>query len=255
MPLSGDSANNHAPATPARAVMATYSTDGDNAMKRLTWSIATALVLAMPVLCLPSIANAANGYVTGNIHLRAGPGWDFPLIADVRAGTQISVVGCTTGWQWCDVVVFRDRGWMPGNYIQSDYQGQRAPVLTYGARIGLPIVSFEISNYWDTYYRGRPFYRERGRWDRNPNWHGTPGYHGPPPRVVPLPHPIPDPHHYPIDYPPPYHHTNPPARVVPLPHPTPNPPPRVVPLPHPIPNPPPTKPARASPQNDQNDGH
>ena len=201
-------------------------------MKRLTWSIASALVLAVP-----SIASAANGFVTGNVHLRAGPAWDYPLIANIQAGTPISILGCTSGWQWCDVVVYRDRGWLPGNTIQSDYQGQRAPILVYGERIGVPIVSFEIGNYWESYYRGQPFYRERERWYRRPVWHG------PPPRVMPMPHPIP----------------NPPPRVVPMPHPTPNPnpPPRVVPMPHPTPNPPnphvmPQKPAPASsPQNDQ----
>jgi uncharacterized protein YraI len=218
------------------------SNDGDNAMKRLTWSIATAIALAVP-----SIASAANGFVTGNVRLRAGPAWDYPMIANVRAGSPISILGCTAGWTWCDVVVFRDRGWLPGNRIQSTYQGQRAPILVYGARIGVPIVSFEIGNYWDTYYRGRPFYRDRGRWYRRL----------PPPRVMPLPHPIPNPvpAHHPIDYPPSYHHNPvPPPRVVPMPHPTPNPtpPPRVMPMPHSMPNPHvmPQKPAPASSSKD-----
>jgi uncharacterized protein YraI len=225
-------------------------------MKRLTWSIATALVLAVP-----SIASATNGFVTDDIHLRAGPAWDFPLIADVPSGTPISVLGCTSGWQWCDVLVYGDHGWLPGNAIRTNYQGQRAPIIVYGARIGVPIISFNIGTYWDSYYRGRPFYRERERWYRRPAWRNPP-----PPRVVPMPHPIPNPPPRVVPMPHPIH--NPPPRVVPMPHPIHNPPPRVVPMPHPIHTPPPRvvpmpqpipnphvmpqKPAPvSSPQNDQ----
>jgi len=197
-------------------------------MKRLIWLTAAAFALSVPL-----IASAANGVITGNIHLRAGPGWDYPMLSTAVPGTRVVLQGCLADWSWCDVGLAADHGWVPGNYVQYDYIGQEVPVLTYGQKAGIPVVTFEINSYWGRYYRDRPFYGDRGHWSA-PIASGTPGDHGPPPRAVPLPHPIPGP---PI-----------------------KPPPRVVPLPHPIPGPPVhpnDHPSKSGPQDQSgsNDGH
>lgn len=132
-------------------------------MKRLLWGALASLFLAVPAL-----AQATEGYVTGNVNLRAGPDSSYPLIAQIRAGTDVDVQGCTADWEWCDVIVYNNRGWIAGNYIQYDYQDQYVPLPSYGARIGIPIISFVIGNYWDNYYRGRPFYNNRSYWYRRP---------------------------------------------------------------------------------------
>ncbi len=132
-------------------------------MKRLLWSALASLLLAVPVL-----AQATEGYVTGNVNMRAGPAPDYPLIAQIRAGTDVDVQGCTEGWEWCDVIVYDNRGWIAGNYIQYDYQDRYVLLPSYGAQIGIPIITFVIGNYWDHYYRNRPFYRERNHWYRRP---------------------------------------------------------------------------------------
>ena len=132
-------------------------------MKRLLRSVLAALLLAVPVF-----AWAADGYVTGNVNLRAGPDPGYPLITTIPAGTDVSVQGCTTGWEWCDVIAYGNRGWIAGNFIQYDYQNQNVLLPAYGAQIGIPIVSFVIGTYWDNYYRGRPFYGNRNYWYRRP---------------------------------------------------------------------------------------
>ncbi len=132
-------------------------------MKRLLWGALASLFLAVPTL-----AQAATGYVTGNVNLRAGPDSDYPLITQIRAGTDVDVQGCTADWEWCDVIVYNNRGWIAGNYIQYDYQDQYVPLPSYGARVGIPIISFVIGSYWDNYYRGRPFYNNRSYWYRRP---------------------------------------------------------------------------------------
>lgn len=142
-------------------------------MKRLIWSAVAALCLAVPV-----VACAADGYVTGNVNLRAGPDAEYPLITTLAVGTPVSVQGCTTDWAWCDVIAYGSRGWIAGNFIQYDYQGQPVLLPAYGARIGVPIITFVISSYWDTYYRNRPFYRQRTTWYRRP------APHHPPPRPI-----------------------------------------------------------------------
>jgi uncharacterized protein YraI len=149
-------------------------------MKRAVWLTTLALLLGAPALAL-----ADQGYVTGNVNLRAGPDLDYPRIDTIPAGAPVDIQGCTDGFEWCDVIVGNDRGWVAGNYIQYSYQNQQVLVPDYGARIGIPIVVFSIATYWDRYYVRRPFYRERDRWYQRPPSHHRP----PPPPYRPRPNP------------------------------------------------------------------
>ena len=164
-------------------------------MKRPVLAWLTALFLAAPVF-----AYAADGFATANVNLRAGPDTSYPLIATIPAGTQMAIQGCTDGWEWCDVIAFGNRGWIAGNYLQYNYLNQRVLVPAYGARIGIPIVSFVIGSYWDSYYRNRPFYRDRSR------WYARPVPHRPPPRPIQRPPPRP-----PVQQRPPSRPSRPPA--------------------------------------------
>lgn len=132
-------------------------------MKHLAWLIAASVALA-----LPGLAKATDAYVTGNVNMRAGPDASYPLIDQLQAGTGVDVQGCTADWEWCDVIAFGNRGWVAGNFIEYEYQDQPVLLPTYGARIGIPIITFSIGTYWDNYYRGRPFYGRRDYWYRRP---------------------------------------------------------------------------------------
>jgi uncharacterized protein YraI len=148
-------------------------------MKRIAW------LATLPLLALPALALAADGYTTGNVNLRAGPDPGYPLIDTIPAGAPLDIQGCTSGWEWCDVIFQGERGWVAGNFIQYDYNNQYVLVPQYGMQIGIPIVTFVIGNYWDRYYRNRPFYRERDRWYARPMPRRPP----PPPMRRPmLPH-------------------------------------------------------------------
>ena len=189
-------------------------------MKHLVWSAAISLLLAAP-----TVAYAADGYVTGNVSMRAGPDAQYPLILTIPAGSAVSVQGCTAGWEWCDVIVPGNRGWVSGYYIQYQYQNQPVVLPTYGAQIGIPIVSFVIATYWNNYYRNRPFYSQRN------SWYSRPIPHRPPPRPAR----------------PPSGHRPPPAKPRPPVNPPPRPKPptdhRPKPQPKPQPRPPGNRPA------------
>jgi uncharacterized protein YraI len=126
----------------------------------------TILSLAALALCAPLLASAAEGFVVADISLQAGPDTQYPSIEELYAGTDVSIQGCLQGWTWCDVIASNgDRGWVPGTFIEETYNEQPVVVMDYGARIGIPIVSFSIGAYWGSHYHNRPFYAERQRWE------------------------------------------------------------------------------------------
>lgn len=151
-------------------------------MKRMLWSLVAAVLTLVPATVF-----AAQGYTVATVNMLAGPDPQYPLIYTLDAGTPVDVQGCTDGWQWCDVIAGGSRGWIAGPYIEYLYNDQPVIVTDYGARIGIPIVTFAIGAYWGHYYVNRPFYRDRVR------WYGRPipirPYPGPRPPIRPMPRP------------------------------------------------------------------
>ena len=146
------------------------------------WRYIPAVAAAVPLALAMSFsvqAQSADGYLNDDVTLRAGPALEYPDIEGLPYGTYVSVQGCTEDWEWCDVIAEQgDRGWVPGDYIDYVYEGQPELVTEYGPRIGIPIVTFSITNYWNTHYHDRPFYRERSTWFHRDIPHRAP----PPPR-------------------------------------------------------------------------
>ncbi|MGH8042499.1 MAG: SH3 domain-containing protein [Rudaea sp.] len=125
--------------------------------------ILCASVLGLSLFAAAS-ASAADGYVTGNVNLRAGPDVSYPSVDMLPAGTSVVIYGCVDGWSWCDVSTGNDRGWMAGSFLQEAYEGRRVYVADYGVRIGIPIVSFVFGAYWGDHYRNRSWYGDRDHW-------------------------------------------------------------------------------------------
>ena len=126
------------------------------------------LALATGLLTLAGAARAAPGYVTDGVNLRAGPGVDYPLVTPLPPGTPAEIYGCLPGWTWCDIAVNGPqggvRGWAAGPRLQLAYNGQPVELPEYGPQFGLPIIGFDVDNYWGTYYRAEPWFGDRGRW-------------------------------------------------------------------------------------------
>ena len=73
-------------------------------------------------------AFAADGYVTGDVNLRAGPDPSYPSVATLSAGTSVAIQGCVDGWSWCDLASGDNRGWVAGDFLQEEYDGRRVLV-------------------------------------------------------------------------------------------------------------------------------
>jgi uncharacterized protein YraI len=129
-------------------------------------------------LVIPAASPAETAYTTKTVNLRAGPSRDYPVVEQLPAGEPVEVNGCLDDWTWCDVSVGNDRGWVTSRNLDSSYQNRRVVIYGNGPMFGFPIVGFSVGNYWDTYYRGRPWYSRRSYWVGQPqssHWIGSGG--------------------------------------------------------------------------------
>lgn len=122
--------------------------------------------LAALLALLPVAALAQFTETTQAANVRAGPDRAFPLVTWLPARTTVNVAGCTTGREWCDIVIGRRRGWIHAQYLPIA-QRERAPVVT-----------FAVEAYWNAHYSRRPWFADKAAWA---GW-GTPSFQPPPPR-------------------------------------------------------------------------
>ena len=154
--------------------------------------LASALVA---LTALPAHVQAQQmAYVSKEVNLRAGPSSDFPVVAILGAGVNITVEGCMSDYRWCDVSVGPNRGWLYAGNIVYPYQGANVPLLTYGSAIGIGVIAFSVGSYWDDYYRFRPWYPQRQHWIDRPYAVPFPVPYAVPYSVpYPVPYPVPSP--------------------------------------------------------------
>jgi uncharacterized protein YraI len=130
------------------------------------------ILMSVAALCAlfaaPSIADAAvRGVATANVNMRSGPSTGYPAVDVIPVGAAVTIYGCMSSVNWCDVAFVGGRGWVSGNYVQATYRSNRVYVAPdYYEGLGIPMVTFDVGNYWGRYYRDRDFYRDRDRWDR-----------------------------------------------------------------------------------------
>lgn len=138
---------------------------------------------------LPLAASAYEALAAKDVHLRAGPARDYPVVAILPAGTPMDVQGCLPGYSWCDVIAAGERGWVYAANIVTTVQGAPVVVMDDGAALGIAILAFAFGDYWDHWYRDRPWYRDRDEWRHRPQpVRPPPSPH--PPGAAP-PHPLP----------------------------------------------------------------
>lgn len=135
----------------------------------------TSIVLATAMLAAP-VAQAANAIVTTNLNVRTGPGTNYPVIGAIPNGAGIDVLGCTTGYNWCQVDYGGRLGWASSNYLAFS-QGSARNSNNFGtaaAAIGIPLIAAAIlSSNKHGWHRPPP--------PRPPHWNNGPHRPGKPP--------------------------------------------------------------------------
>jgi uncharacterized protein YraI len=164
-----------------------------NLMRKTGAGPALAALSAVLLAAWAPATLAAPGVVVHTVHMRAGPSTEYPEFVMLPPGTQLEVFGCEQGYNWCDVQAGPNRGWVDAAYLQMSYGGHPVIVADSGVVLALPVVTFVLDSYWNSYYRTRPWYSNRARyrtyWNRYP--HGRPPPRPRPPVVRPPPRPRP----------------------------------------------------------------
>ena len=160
--------------------------------KQQTWIVRSSVpgaALALALWAAPAAA-AITATVTAGVHLRAGPQIVYPSVVILQPGTVVQVFGCEEGYNWCDVQLGADRGWVDAAFLQAPLPAGPVIVSSNAVALGVPTVSFVFNTYWGNYYSARPWYARRayyyGYWGRYPHGRPPPIY-GPPPIYRPPP--------------------------------------------------------------------
>jgi uncharacterized protein YraI len=120
---------------------------------------------ALAVAAIPGVAAAQDrAVVTTEVNMRAGPSTGFPVVEVIPENGRVTVFGCLTEYEWCDVAWRGARGWVDGDYLRYYYGTSYVPLIEYGPRIGVPIIVFSFDSYWDSHYRRKSWYRQRVHW-------------------------------------------------------------------------------------------
>lgn len=136
--------------------------------RRYSLKSALLAIAAAAAFLLPAAAQAAEGFSTANVNMRSGPSTRYPAVTVIPVGTPLEIHGCLADLPWCDVSFYDGRGWVAGRYVQAQYQQRRVYVEPdYYGSLGIPLVTFDVGNYWDRNYRNRDFYRQRDYYRRD----------------------------------------------------------------------------------------
>lgn len=157
-------------------------------MKTTSSWIRNALLALAAALTIGATAavSAQVAITTQAVNVRAGPDRSFPLVAWLPAGTPVQVMGCVDGWRWCDVLAGPNRGWAYSGFLSYTWGNQPTLIVQGGPMLGLPLITFSINNYWDSYYRNRPWWGNRAYWYNRPPPPRPPVWRPPPPRPPPF---------------------------------------------------------------------
>jgi uncharacterized protein YraI len=138
-------------------------------MDRPTRRRAVAACLAVAAIAAPAVASAQYyGYAPRNVNVRAGPDRSYPLVGWLQEGTEIEIFGCLDSWRWCDLQGGIYRGWAYAGFLAVPYQDGWATIRDVGPESGLPVLSFEVTVYWNNFYTTWPWYAQWPWWASRP---------------------------------------------------------------------------------------
>jgi uncharacterized protein YraI len=109
-------------------------------------------------------AQAQSTFTATTVNMHAGPGGGYPVVTVLGPSLPLTVLGCTTRYDWCDVSAGGARGWVSSSLINYVSPDGATSALRDWAPARVEVVPFAVDRYWGEHYRDRPWYGERRRW-------------------------------------------------------------------------------------------
>jgi uncharacterized protein YraI len=109
-------------------------------MKRTHAMVGLASLVGAVVFAGSALAVVAVYSPTGHLNVRSGPGFQYPVVAQMDANTRFPVTGCLQDYSWCSVVVNNVLGWASAPYLVTDAGGKPTNLQVSGAQLGIPMV-------------------------------------------------------------------------------------------------------------------
>lgn len=90
---------------------------------------------------LASPASAVTAYSpTGHLNVRSGPGFQYPVVAQMAPNAPAGISGCISDYTWCGVAIGGVTGWASAEYLVTSAGGKLTNLQVSGAQLGIPIV-------------------------------------------------------------------------------------------------------------------
>ncbi|MEZ0226313.1 MAG: SH3 domain-containing protein [Alphaproteobacteria bacterium] len=124
-------------------------------------------VLAL-MLFAPVQARAVETFLLTDMHLRAGPYQNYPVLMKLREGTRVEMNGCLRNHKWCEVEAGKMHGWMRSKHLALVQNGRTLRIEPYAEILRVRTLAFDERTYWARFYPHSDFYVSE--YVRHDNW-------------------------------------------------------------------------------------
>jgi uncharacterized protein YraI len=109
-------------------------------MQRMQATVGIVSLLGAALLAGPALAVTAFS-PTGHLNVRSGPGFQFPVVSQIKANVPATITGCVSDYSWCGIALpDGTTGWASGPYLVTKAAGTPKNLQVAGASLNIPVI-------------------------------------------------------------------------------------------------------------------
>jgi uncharacterized protein YraI len=110
-------------------------------MQRVHGMIGVAALWGAVLVAGPALAVVMAFSPTGNLNVRSGPGFQYPVVNKIAANVPVEITGCVSDYSWCGVALPGGvTGWASAPYLVTKATGQPKNLQVAGASLNIPVI-------------------------------------------------------------------------------------------------------------------
>jgi uncharacterized protein YraI len=110
-------------------------------MQRVHVAVSLAALLGAAVVTTPALAVVMAFSPTGNLNVRSGPGFQYPVVNKIAANVPVEITGCVSDYSWCGVALPGGvTGWASAPYLVTKATGQPKNLQVAGASLNIAVI-------------------------------------------------------------------------------------------------------------------